>query len=150
MNEISTFLWFERGAGEAARLYCSIIPGAELREVTANSATFVLQGQRFIAFDGGPHYRLSPAVSIFVPCETQAEIDELWSRFLAAGATESRCGWLVDRFGLSWQILPRELQALIGDPDPARARRARDAMMSMVKLDLAALRRAHAGEPSGA
>lgn len=145
-DTIATFLWFEQGADEAARQYCAIVPGARLIEASPASATFELRGQRFIAFNGGPHHKLTPAVSIFIACETQAEIDELWTRFLAAGATESRCGWLTDRFGLSWQIIPRALPSLIGDPDPARARRALDAMMTMRKLDLAALQRAHAGD----
>jgi predicted 3-demethylubiquinone-9 3-methyltransferase (glyoxalase superfamily) len=145
-NPISTFLWFESAADEAARLYCSIFPSSKITASTPHSTSFELGGQRFIAFNGGPHHKLTPAVSLFVSCSTQPEVDALWSRFLAAGGTESRCGWLVDRFGLSWQIIPKQLLELMSDPDPARADRVLQAMLAMQKIDIAALQRAHAGE----
>ncbi len=144
-NNISTFLWFDSNAGDAARLYCAIFPNAKLTSSSKTGASFQIGDQRFVAFDGGPHFKLTPAVSVMVSCETQGEIDTLWTRFLEAGGTESRCGWLVDKFGLSWQIIPTQLLALLSDPDPAKAKRATDAMLAMTKLDLAALQRAHAG-----
>lgn len=145
-NNVSTFLWFEANADAAAKLYCSIFPGAKITSSSKSGTTFEIDGQRFIAFNGGPHYQLTPAVSIFISCHTQAEIDALWDRFLAEGGRESRCGWLVDRFGLSWQIIPAQLQELLSDPDPARANRVVQCMLGMQKLDLAALQRAHRGE----
>jgi predicted 3-demethylubiquinone-9 3-methyltransferase (glyoxalase superfamily) len=144
-NNISTFLWFESGADQAAKLYCSIFPDAKITASTPQSTSFELRGQRFVAFNGGPHFKLSPAVSVFVSCRTQDEVDGLWGRFLAEGGTESKCGWLVDRFGLSWQIIPTQLLELMSDPDPARAQRVVQAMLGMQKIDIAALQRAHAG-----
>jgi predicted 3-demethylubiquinone-9 3-methyltransferase (glyoxalase superfamily) len=145
-NPISTFLWFESAADEAARLYCSIFPSSKITASTPQSTSFELGGQRFIAFNGGPHYKLTPAISLFVSCTTQTEVDALWTRFLAAGGTETRCGWLVDRFGLSWQIIPKQLLELMSDPDPVKADRVVQAMLAMQKIDIAALQRAHAGE----
>lgn len=149
---ISTCLWFESQAEEAAQLYVSLFDDAEIRRIQRHSdgrAFFVeltLLGQRYMALNGGPRYTLSPAASIFVSCETQAEIDRLWTALLEGGGSEMKCGWLCDRFGLSWQIIPRQLSALLGDPDPARAERAMKAMLSMVKIDLAALEAAHRGD----
>lgn len=145
-HDVSTFLWFESGAELAAQFYCSVFPGATITGSNPMSTRFEIEGQRFIAFNGGPHYQLTPAVSVFVSCDTQDEVDALWDRLLAGGGRESKCGWLVDRFGLSWQVIPRVLFELMGDPDPARANRVVQAMLAMQKLDIAALRRAHAGE----
>ena len=145
-NNLSTFLWFEANADEAARLYCSIFPGAAITASTKMSTSFVIEGQRFIAFNGGPHYQLTPAVSIFVSCTTQDEVDALWNRFLDAGGQESKCGWLVDRYGLSWQIIPTQLLALMSDPDPVKANRVVQAMLGMQKIDIAGLQRAHRGD----
>ncbi len=145
-NNISTFLWFESGADDAARLYCSIFPGSKITSTSKSSTSFEIEGQRFIAFSGGPHFKLNPAVSLFVSCTTQAEVDALWARFLAEGGTESRCGWLVDKFGLSWQIIPTQLLELMSDPDPVVANRVVQCMLGMRKLDIAALQRAHRGE----
>lgn len=145
-NFLSTFLWFNTEAQEAARLYCKIFPGAKLTDETPISASFEIDGQRFTAFNGGPTFKLSPAVSLFVSCETQAEVDALWERFLAEGGEESHCGWLVDRYGLSWQIIPVQLMKMLSDPDRERAQRAQQAMLKMVKIDIAALERAHRGD----
>jgi predicted 3-demethylubiquinone-9 3-methyltransferase (glyoxalase superfamily) len=145
-NKISTFLWFESNAAEAAALYCSIFSHGKITSSSSQSTTFELGGQRFFAFNGGPHFKLTPAVSLFVTCHTQDEIDTLWSRFLEAGGTESRCGWLVDKFGLSWQIIPTQLVELMNDPDPVKANRVVQRMLGMNKLDIAALERAHRGE----
>jgi predicted 3-demethylubiquinone-9 3-methyltransferase (glyoxalase superfamily) len=144
-NPVSTFLWFEANAAEAAALYCSIFPNSRVTSSSPMSTNFEIGGQRFIAFNGGPHYKLTPAVSVFVSCSTQAEVDALWDRFMSAGGTESKCGWLVDKFGLSWQIIPKQLLQLIGDPDPAKSQRAVQAMLGMQKIDIAALERAHKG-----
>jgi predicted 3-demethylubiquinone-9 3-methyltransferase (glyoxalase superfamily) len=144
-TNISTFLWFNTNAIEAAKLYCEIVPGAKLTSTTPMSASFEIDDQRYIAFNGGPHYTLTPAVSLMIQVDTQAEIDALWSKFITTGGTESRCGWLVDKFGLSWQIIPKKLLSLIGDKDPAKAQRASQAMLQMQKIDLAAIEAAHRG-----
>ena len=144
-NPVSTFLWFESNADEAARFYCSVFPNSRITGTSPMSTTFDIDGQRFVAFNGGPHYKLTPAVSVFVSCSTQAEVDALWNRFLSAGGTESKCGWLVDKFGLSWQIIPKQLLLLMSDPDQARSGRVVQAMLGMQKIDIAALERAHAG-----
>lgn len=144
-NNISTFLWFESNAAEAAKLYCSIFPVAKITSSSPMSTSFEIDGQRFTAFNGGPHYKLTPAVSVFVSCNNQEEVDALWTRFLEAGGTESKCGWLVDRFGLSWQIIPRQLLELMSDPDQAKAQRVVQAMLGMQKIDIAALERAYRG-----
>jgi predicted 3-demethylubiquinone-9 3-methyltransferase (glyoxalase superfamily) len=144
-NNISTFLWFEAGAADAAKLYCSIFPGSKITSSNPMSTSFEIEGQRFIAFNGGPHYKLNPAISLFVSCNSQEEVDALWNRFLAAGGKESKCGWLVDAFGLSWQIIPRQLMELMSDPDPVKSQRVVQAMLAMQKIDIAALERAHRG-----
>ena len=136
----------------AAALTCtccaSISAGIAERLMLAEMSTsFEIESQRFIAFNGGPHYKLNPAISLFVSCNTQEEVDALWSRFLAEGGKESQCGWLVDRFGLSWQIVPKRLLALMTDPDPARAQRAMQAMLTMKRIDIAAVERAADGQP---
>ncbi|CAN5920052.1 VOC family protein [soil metagenome] len=144
-NKISTFLWFDHGADDAAKLYCSIFPISKITASSAMSTTFEIEDQRFIAFNGGPHYKLNPAVSLFVSCNTQDEVDGLWNRFIDAGGKASKCGWLVDGFGLSWQIIPRQLMELMSDPDPVKSQRVVQAMLGMQKLDIAALERAHRG-----
>jgi predicted 3-demethylubiquinone-9 3-methyltransferase (glyoxalase superfamily) len=110
------------------------------------SVHFELEGQEFMALNAGPMFTFNEAVSFFVGCETQAEIDDLWDKLLAGGGTPTRCGWLKDRYGLSWQVVPNALGRLLSDPDPAKAQRTMQAMLQMTKLDLAALTRAHAGE----
>ena len=144
-NPISTFLWFEANANEAAQLYCSILPASKITGTSGMSTSFEIDGQRFVAFNGGPHYKLTPAISLFVSCNTQDEVDALWDRFLAAGGRESKCGWLVDKFGLSWQIIPTQLIELMSDPDPVKANRVVQAMLGMEKIDIAALQRAYRG-----
>jgi predicted 3-demethylubiquinone-9 3-methyltransferase (glyoxalase superfamily) len=150
MQTITPFLWYHGNVAEAMDLYQSVFPAATVSGKVPGpngalmSATFELGGQRFIAFDGGPQYQLTPAASIYVNCETQAEVDELWAK-LTDGGEESRCGWLVDRFGLSWQITPSILPRLLQDPDRDRAGRAMNAMLQMQKIDIEALERAAAG-----
>jgi predicted 3-demethylubiquinone-9 3-methyltransferase (glyoxalase superfamily) len=145
-NNISTFLWFDSRAEEAARFYCSIFEGSKITRTGATGTSFELNGQRYTAFNGGPHFTLSAAVSIFVACTTQDEVDTLWDRFLGAGGTETQCGWLVDQFGLSWQIIPTQLVEMLSDPDPVKAGRAGQAMMTMKKIVIADVQRAYRGE----
>ena len=137
-QKISSFLWFDANAREAVKFYASVF--GENCRVSGNS--FELFGQRFIAFDGGPHYQLTPAFSIMVDCEDQREIDQYWDALLAGGGEPSRCGWLKDGFGVSWQIVPKQLFALLRHSDPTKASRVQQAMMGMHKLDLAALENA--------
>ena len=144
-NKVSTFLWFEANADEAAKLYCSIFPVSKITGSSGMSTSFEIEGQRFIAFNGGPHYKLNPSISLFVSCNSQAEVDALWTRFLAAGGKESKCGWLTDKFGLSWQIIPTQLLELMSDPDPVVANRVVQCMLGMQKIDIAALQAAHRG-----
>jgi predicted 3-demethylubiquinone-9 3-methyltransferase (glyoxalase superfamily) len=149
MPKITPFLWFDSQAEAAAAHYVSIFENSRIVDTMGGggkvmSVTVELSGQRLIAFNGGPHYQLSPACSLFVSVESQAELDRIWDALLAGGGTPSRCGWLVDRFGLSWQVIPSVLGKLMGDPDPGRSSRAVQAMMGMVKLDIAELERAAA------
>ena len=151
MPSITPFLWFDTQAEEAMNLYVSIFKQSKVLTVNrvqgrVISAEFELGGLKFMALNGGPHYKLSAAFSLFVSVETQAELDRIWDALLAGGGEPTRCGWLVDRFGLSWQVIPTALPRLMSDPDPARAGRAVQAMMAMTKLDVAALERAAAGE----
>ncbi|MGH9482076.1 MAG: VOC family protein [Terriglobales bacterium] len=156
-QKITPFLWFDGQAEAAARLYTSLFKNSGIVNVNRNgesgpgpkgsamSVVFRLEGQEFIALNGGPMYRFTPAISFLVNCQTQAEVDELWDKLSAGGATQ-QCGWLQDRFGLSWQIVPSILGKLLGDKDTAKAQRVMRAMLGMVKLDIAGLERA-AGEP---
>ena len=151
MKKVTTFLWFEDQAEEAARFYVSLFKGAELVSSIpgpggkAMSATFRVDGQEFICFNGGPHYKLSPASSLFIDCVDQAEVDTLWDKLLADGGVPSHCGWLTDKFGLSWQVIPRKLMEVLSSPDREASGRAMQAMLQMVKIDVAALEKAYAG-----
>jgi predicted 3-demethylubiquinone-9 3-methyltransferase (glyoxalase superfamily) len=157
MSRITPFLWYDHQAEEAVNLYVSLFPNSRVTRMVrygsagpgpeghVMTAEFELDGQPMIALNGGPHFQFTEAVSFSVACEDQAEVDRYWDGLLAGGGKPSQCGWLKDRFGLSWQIVPKVLPSLIGDPDPEKARRATQAMLKMVKLDIAELRRAHAG-----
>jgi predicted 3-demethylubiquinone-9 3-methyltransferase (glyoxalase superfamily) len=150
MPTITPFLWFDSEAEDAMLLYTSIFQRSKVVAVNraqgrVMSVSFELEGQPFMALNAGPMYTFNEAVSFFVGCETQAEIDELWGKLLAGGGAPSRCGWLKDRFGLSWQIVPTALPRLLGDPDPAKGGRVMNAMLQMQKLDLAELQRAADG-----
>jgi predicted 3-demethylubiquinone-9 3-methyltransferase (glyoxalase superfamily) len=145
---ITPFLWFDGDVEAAANFYASVFRDARVESVhrpapgkPAQSATVALRGQRLHLFNGGPAYKLTPAFSLMVDCETQAEVDELWAK-LTAGGEESRCGWLEDRYGLSWQIVPAILPRLLRDPNPAKAQAALQAMLKMGKLDIARLQEA--------
>jgi predicted 3-demethylubiquinone-9 3-methyltransferase (glyoxalase superfamily) len=156
-QKITTFLWFDREAEEAARFYTSIFEDSKILAVSrygdagpgpkgsVMTVEFQLAGQRFLALNGGPHFKFTEAVSLVVDCETQEEVDALWGKLTSGGGREAPCGWLKDRFGLSWQIVPSALGQLMQDPDPARSTRVMQAMLQMKKLDIAALKRAHAG-----
>jgi predicted 3-demethylubiquinone-9 3-methyltransferase (glyoxalase superfamily) len=157
MQKITPFLWYEKEAEEAARFYASIFPDSRVTRVVAMPSEspsgppgsvkfvdFVLFGQPFVAMSAGPLDPFNHAVSFVVNCENQAEIDRYWNALLEGGSVE-QCGWLKDRFGLSWQIVPTVLSEMMSDPDQAKAKRAADAMMKMVKLDIAALQAAYAG-----
>lgn len=151
MTKVTTFLWFDADVAEVVEFYRSVFPRLRILDTMPGSrgstagVTFELDGQQFIAFNGGPHLKLTPAVSVYVSCETQAEVDDLWTK-LTEGGAESQCGWLIDRYGLSWQIIPSILPRLLGDPDRERAGRAMNAMLGMKKIDIPALESAAAGE----
>jgi predicted 3-demethylubiquinone-9 3-methyltransferase (glyoxalase superfamily) len=150
MLSITPFLWFDTQAEEAMQFYASIFPRSQVISVQRNgdqvmSVTWELEGQRFMGLNAGPHFRFNEAVSFFVSCDTQQEVDELWDKLLAGGGKPTQCGWLKDRFGLSWQIIPTVLPRLLGDLDREKAGRAMQAMLQMVKIDGAALQRAFDG-----
>lgn len=142
MQKIRPFLWFDGKAEEAANFYVSIFKNSRIVSVSAMCATFQLEGQEFVALNGGPHYSFTPAISFFVNCETQQEVDELWEK-LSEGSEQGRCGWLKDKFGVSWQIIPSALGRLMGDKDPAKAKRVMQAMLQMSKIEIAGLQRAY-------
>jgi predicted 3-demethylubiquinone-9 3-methyltransferase (glyoxalase superfamily) len=158
MQKISPFLWFDSQAEEAANFYVSVFENSRITNVSryaeggpapagsAMSVTFELEGLEFQALNAGPQFTFTEAISFFVQAETQDEIDRLWDALTRDGGEPSRCGWLKDRFGLSWQIIPPILGQLLSDPDPARAGRAMQAMMAMGKIDIAGLEAAAGSE----
>jgi predicted 3-demethylubiquinone-9 3-methyltransferase (glyoxalase superfamily) len=153
MQKIAPMLWFDGQAEEAARQYVSIFPDASIGTVsrlpdgTTLVVDFTLAGHRFTALNGGPQFTFTPAVSFVIDCDTQDEVDYFWDKLSAGGAPEAQqCGWLADRFGVSWQVVPRQLGEYMSDPDPEKAGRTMQAMLKMKKLDIEALRRAHDGE----
>ncbi len=153
MPKITPFLWFDTQAEEAARFYTSVFPNSTIREVThygsagprpegmVLTVSFELDGQQFVALNGGPDFSFTEAVSFVVDCETQEEVDRYWS-VLSEGGEEGPCGWLKDRFGLSWQIVPTALPRLLSDPDVEKAQRVMAAMLKMGKIEIAELERA--------
>jgi len=157
-QKIKTFLWFDADAEEAANFYVSIFKDSRVLSVarygdagpgpkgSAMTVNFQLEGQEFIALNGGPHFKFTEAISLLVDCDSQNEVDELWSRLTAGGGAESQCGWLKDRFGLSWQIIPRALFKLMGDPDPVKSGSVVKALLQMKKIDIAGLEKAYEGK----
>jgi predicted 3-demethylubiquinone-9 3-methyltransferase (glyoxalase superfamily) len=157
MQKITPFLWFDTQAEEAANFYTSIFKDSKILTVSrygdagpgpkgsAMTVSFQLEGQQFLALNGGPHFKFTEAISLLVNCESQQEVDELWSKLTSGGGSESQCGWLKDKFGLSWQIVPTALGRMMSDADPQKAKRTVEAMLQMKKLDIAALERAHRG-----
>jgi predicted 3-demethylubiquinone-9 3-methyltransferase (glyoxalase superfamily) len=154
MQKINPFMWFDSQAEDAAIFYTSIFPNSKITNVgrygegspgkpgSVMNANFQLNGQDFIALNGGPVYTFSEAISFFVNCETQAEVDHLWEK-LSEGGKEIQCGWLTDKFGVTWQIVPTILGKLLSDPDPIKAQRVMQAMLKMVKIDSALLQQAY-------
>jgi len=151
MKKITPFLWFETQAEDAMKFYISIFKNVKIFDVTpgpngiASSVRFELEGQEFIGFNAGPEFKFNEAISMFVNCETQEEVDELWSKLTSDGGEEGRCGWCKDKFGLSWQIIPKQLGELMGDPNPVRSKRVMDAMLKMNKIIVADLQKAYDG-----
>lgn len=157
MPKITTFLWFDGQAEEAANFYVSIFKNSKILNIarygeaepapkgTVMVVTFQLEGQEFIALNGGPQFTFTPAISLLVHCETQAEVDDLWAK-LTAGGKEVQCGWLQDKFGLSWQIVPKAFFELMQDKNPVKSQRVFKAMMQMTKFDIEGLKRAYRGE----
>ena len=156
MKGITPFLWFDREAEEAANFYVSTIPNSKINGITrygdagpreagmVMTVDFELDGQRLVALNGGPEYKFSGAVSFVLNCETQEEVDELWEK-LGEGGERGPCGWLTDKYGLTWQVVPTRLEELIRDPDPETSQRVMAAMMQMGKLEIEPLERAAAG-----
>lgn len=153
-QKITTFLWFDNQAEEAMSYYVSIFKNSKIVNVMRNGeggpgpagsvllGTFQLEGQEFIALNGGPEFKFTEAISLFVNCDSQEEVDALWAKLAEGGAT-GQCGWLKDKFGLSWQIIPTALGQLMSDPDPVKAGRVTQAMMQMTKIDIARLQQAY-------
>jgi predicted 3-demethylubiquinone-9 3-methyltransferase (glyoxalase superfamily) len=155
MQKITPFLWFDSNAEEAMNFYVSIFKNSKILRVarygdagpgpkgTLMVGTFQLEGQEFQALNGGPHYKFTPAISLFVNCESQEEVDELWSKFIQGGGREDQCGWLTDKFGLSWQIIPTLLPKLLSDQDPKKSQSVMKAMLLMKKIDSRKLQQAY-------
>lgn len=142
VKKITPFLWFDGRAEEAARFYTSIFKNSKIKSVGPMCMTFVLEGQEFIALNGGPEHKFTEAFSLFVSCETQREIDYFWEK-LSAGGEPGRCGWLKDKFGVSWQIVPPILGDMLNDDDGEKSQRVMQAMLKMNKLDIKGLKRAY-------
>jgi predicted 3-demethylubiquinone-9 3-methyltransferase (glyoxalase superfamily) len=151
MKKITPFLWFDNQAEEAMNYYVTIFNNSKVIGVTpgpngiAMSVTFELDGQEFMALNAGPQFKFNEAISFFVDCRTQEEVDELWAKLTADGGEESMCGWLKDKYGLSWQIIPSALGEMLGDKDPEKANRVMQAMLKMNKINVAALKQAYEG-----
>jgi predicted 3-demethylubiquinone-9 3-methyltransferase (glyoxalase superfamily) len=157
MQKITPFLWFDSNAEEAVNFYTSVFKNSKIGAIsrygeagpgpkgTVMTASFTLDGLEFVALNGGPHYKITPAISFVVNCETQAEVDYYWEK-LTAGGQEVQCGWLTDKFGVSWQIVPTVLSRLAADKNPTKVKNVMQAMMQMVKLDIAKLEQAYAQE----
>ena len=160
MAKITPCLWFDGDAEEAARFYVSLLPDSRIASVSRSPADnpstpaggvllvgFTLAGQPFTGLNGGPGFPFTEATSFVIDCADQAEVDRLWDALIEDGGSPSQCGWLKDRFGVSWQVVPRQLGEMLGDPDRVRAGRAMEAMLKMSKIDVAEMRRAFEGEP---
>jgi predicted 3-demethylubiquinone-9 3-methyltransferase (glyoxalase superfamily) len=157
MQKITPFLWFDGKAEEAANFYVSIFKNSRIDHVSRYGdagpgpkgsvmiVSFQLEGQKYTALNGGPQYKFTPAISLFVNCEDQAEVDHLWERLSSGGATQ-RCGWLTDKYGVTWQIIPKALMELMQDKDPLKSQRVFKAMMKMNKIEVEDLKKAYRGE----
>jgi predicted 3-demethylubiquinone-9 3-methyltransferase (glyoxalase superfamily) len=157
MQKITPYLWFDNQAEEAVNFYISLFKNSKILGINRMDeaepgtgqkvllVTFQLDGQEFVALNGGPYFKFTEALSLFVNCEGQEEVDRLWEQ-LSAGGEVQQCGWLKDKYGLSWQVIPNRLMELMQDPDPVKANRVRQAMLKMVKIDIRALEKASEGE----
>ena len=157
MQKIHPVLWFDTQAEEAMHFYCSVFKNSKAGKVVRNGdagpgpkgsvlvCSFELEGEQFTALNGGPHFKFNNAISLVVDCKSQEEVDALWEKLTAGGGEPGDCGWLKDKYGLSWQITPTVLMELISDPDPVKAKRAMEAMMKMTKIDIAKLQEAVRG-----
>ena len=151
MSKVTPFLMFDDQLEAAVAFYTATFPESEVKRLSRQSqdgpltsAEFVVGGQRFLGFNGGPHFKFSDAFSIFINCEDQQEVDRYWDALVKAGSKPVQCGWITDPFGLSWQIVPKQFMRLVADPNPKKSQAVMAAMMKMVKFDVAALERAHA------
>lgn len=151
MQKITPFLWFNNQTEEAVNFYVSVFNNSQILNMTPGPdgaimmATFQLEGQQFMALNGGPDHQFTEAISLYVDCKTQAEVDTLWEELTADGGEPGPCGWLKDKYGLSWQIIPSALGELMSDPDPAKAQRVMQAMLQMTKIEVAELQAAYEG-----
>jgi len=157
MQKITPFLWFDNNAEDAVKFYVSMFKNSKIGKVArygkagpgpegkVMTVSFELAGQEFIALNGGPRFKFTEAISLVVNCENQKEVDEYWEK-LSAGGEKIQCGWLKDKFGLSWQVVPTAMEKMMSDPDPAKSQRVMKAMLQMVKLDIATLKRAYEGK----
>jgi len=158
MQKISPFLWFDDQAEEAVNFYTSIFKNSKILNVTrygevgpgpkdsVMTVTFQLEGQEFMALNGGPHFKFTEAISFVVKCKTQEEVDDLWEKLSEGGREKIQCGWLKDKYGVSWQIVPTILGEMISDPNRAKSQRVMDAMLKMKKIEIEGLKRAYAGQ----
>ncbi len=138
MKKVTPFLWYNNNAEEAMKFYVSIFKNARI----TSTGSFQIDGQEFMVFNGGPEFKFNEAVSLFVNCDTQQEVDEYWEK-LSAGGQKSRCGWLKDKYGLSWQIIPSVLVNMLNDKDPAKSKRVMDAMLKMTRINIEDLKKAY-------
>jgi predicted 3-demethylubiquinone-9 3-methyltransferase (glyoxalase superfamily) len=158
MQKITPFLWFDNNAEEAANFYISVFKNSKIGKISCYGdagpgpkgqvmvVQFTLDGQEFTALNGGPHFKFNEAVSFVVSCETQAEVDYFWDKLISGGGQPSQCGWLKDKFGLSWQIVPSVIPRMMSDPDPAKSNRVMQAVLKMTKPDIAEMQRAYDGK----
>ena len=146
MTKITPFLWFDTQAEEAMNYYVSVFKNSKVINASPQMVQFELDGQEFIGLNAGPQYKFNESISMFVNCEDQAEVDRFWNALIADGGEESMCGWLKDKYGLSWQIVPKQLGELMGDPDPEKSQRVMQAMLKMKKIIVADLQKAYDGE----
>ena len=145
MPQVTPFLWFDKQAEEAASLYVSLFPNSKITEKNPMTVSFELDGRAFIGLNGGPHFQFNEAVSFMIHCKDQEEADHYWYKLTADGGQEGHCGWLKDKFGVSWQVTPLRLLELLRDPDRAKADRVMQAMLKMNRIDIAELERAAEG-----
>ena len=157
-QKITTYLWFDNNAEEAMNFYISIFKSSKILDLVRYGdagpgpkgqvmmGSFQLEGQKFLALNGGPQFKFTEAISLLVDCETQEEVDDLWAKLTADGGAPSQCGWLKDKFGLSWQIVPSALPEMLKDPDPEKSKRVMEALLQMGKLDINRLRQAYEGK----